>query len=73
MLSDADRKRALEVEVLGVVRADPGEDAAALTQRTGNLLDPAGTALFNGLLPDVVFDGGERIKIKRTETAGAST
>ncbi len=64
-LSEAERERALEVEILEIVRADPGENPAALNQRTGNLWDPASTALINGLLPGVVFDGGERLKIKR--------
>jgi predicted Zn-dependent protease len=65
LLSEAERAQAFEVEVLEVVRADPGEDPFALNARTGNLWDPASTALVNGLLPDVVFDGGERLKIKR--------
>lgn len=64
-LSAAERERALQVDHLVVVRADPGEDIAALGQRTGNAWLPANAALINGLLPDVVFDGGERVKIKR--------
>ena len=68
-LSEADREKALEVDVLGVVRADPGEDVEALTRRTANEWDPASTALINGLLPDIIFDGGERMKIKLRRSA----
>ena len=64
-LGPKEREEALRVQRLRVVRADPGEDAVGLTRRTGNEWDPASTALVNGLLPDVVFAGGERLKIKR--------
>lgn len=64
-LSAADREKALQVELLEVARARPGEGTAGLTRRTGNLWDPASTALVNGLLPNVLFEGGEKVKIKR--------
>jgi predicted Zn-dependent protease len=73
LLSDEERERAFEVDILEVVWADPGEDPAELNRRTGNLWDPASTALVNGLLPGVVFDGGERLKIKHKGRAGANT
>ena len=52
-----------------VVLARGGEDVVALGERTGNALNPASTALLNGLLGNEIFQGGELVKIIKTESA----
>jgi predicted Zn-dependent protease len=65
-----DAHRALiEIRRLRVVLARSGEDVTSLGARTECVLNPAGTALLNGLLGDEVFSGGELMKIVRRESA----
>jgi len=63
-LSDENRAR-IRVDRLEVVLARAGEDVVALGERTDNLLDPASTALLNGLLGNETLSGGELMKIVR--------
>ncbi|MFO0689441.1 MAG: M48 family metalloprotease [Myxococcota bacterium] len=65
-LTEANRA-AIELRRLRVVATRPGEDVAALGRRTECTLDPAGTALLNGLLGDEIFAGGELMKIVHRE------
>lgn len=63
-ISDAHRAN-IEIKQLRIVLAHRGEDIVRLGQRTQNVLDPAATALLNGLYGNEVFEGGESIKIVR--------
>jgi predicted Zn-dependent protease len=58
----------IPVERLRIATARPGETVAALGRRTGDAWDPTTTAIYNGVFPDHVFAGGERVKIARRET-----
>jgi len=57
----------IRVQRLRVVPALPGEDLAALSQRTGNEWDPARTAVLNGLVPGTALAGGQLVKIVVSE------
>jgi predicted Zn-dependent protease len=57
----------IETRRLRVVLTRSGEDVIALGKRNQNVLDPASTALLNGLLGNQVFKGGELMKIVRRE------
>lgn len=57
----------VERETLRVVKAQAGEDLAALSSRTGSSLVPLRLAILNGFFVDVRFTGGERVKIARAE------
>ncbi len=50
-----------------IVLTRPGEDIVALGERTGNAWSAAETALINGQLGNEIFDGGELMKILRSE------
>jgi predicted Zn-dependent protease len=50
---------------LALVEARPGESLAELGARSGNAWQPAETAAWNALAPDVRFAGGERVKVAR--------
>jgi predicted Zn-dependent protease len=63
-LSDANRAR-IRIDRLEVVLARAGEDVVALGERTDNRLDPASTALLNGMLGNETLSGGELMKIVR--------
>ena len=63
-LSDQDRAAIRETR-LAVVRAEAGEDLAALTKRTSNKWGSYETAIYNGLSPSQRFEGGESVKIAR--------
>ncbi len=70
-LSEANRAR-IRVDRLEVVLARAGEDVVALGERTGNRLDPASTALLNGLLGNETLSGGELMKIVRRTSGEAA-
>ena len=61
-LSDENRRKIFS-DRLEIVLARSGEDIIAVGDRSTNLLDPASTALLNGLFGNEVFVGGELIKI----------
>ncbi|HTO55357.1 MAG TPA: M48 family metalloprotease [Myxococcota bacterium] len=63
-VTDEDRAN-LRVTRLAVEHAQAGEDFTALTARTQNVWGSYQTAVFNGLLPDTRFQGGESVKIAR--------
>ena len=63
-LSDEDRAALRETRV-AIVRAEAGEDVAALTTRTSNTWGAYETAIYNGLPPSHRFEGGETVKIAR--------
>lgn len=65
-LTEAHRAR-IQIRRLHVVSARAGEDVVALGERTGNVLDPSSTALLNGLLGNEVLEGGELMKVIRSE------
>lgn len=71
-LSDENRASVMR-STLQVVDALPGETLEALARRTGSTLVPLRLAVLNGLFVDVVFDGGERVKIARDEVYAAPT
>ena len=58
-----DRLALVKANRLRVVLADTGEDVTRLGDRTGSILDPATTALLNGLFGNEVFEGGELLKV----------
>ena len=60
-------KSAIRRTRLRVVVAEPGEDLKSLGRRTGNAIDPQRTAVLNGVFVDVLFRGGERVKIAKSE------
>lgn len=70
-LSDANRAR-IRVDRLEVVLARAGEDVVALGERTDNRLDPAATALLNGMLGNEILSGGELMKIVRRTSGEAA-
>jgi len=70
-LSEANRSR-IRIDRLEVVLARSGEDVVALSERTGNHLDPASTALLNGLLGNETLSGGELMKIVRRTSGSAA-
>jgi len=57
----------IRIQRLHIVLAHRGEDLRRLTQRTGNAWAPGVTGLINGLLGNEIFEGGELVKIIRTE------
>ncbi len=57
----------IRVKRLHVVLVRPGEDVVRLGERTGNAWTPTETALMNGMLGNEVFEGGELMKILRSE------
>jgi len=64
----SDEHRALiHTDRLRVVMARPGEEIVALNERTESILDPAATALLNGLLGNEIFEGGELMKVVKRE------
>ncbi len=63
----AEHLASIETKRLRIVLARPGDDIVRLSERTQNILDPAGTALLNGLYGNEVFEGGELLKIIRRE------
>jgi len=52
---------------LRIVKAEPGEDINAFSKRTGNGWGRPETAIANGLKRETVFEGGELVKIIRSE------
>jgi len=68
-LSAAHRNQ-IRIQRLRVVLAHSGEDLVRLGQRTNNAWTPSVTALINGKLGNEVFEGGELVKILRTEGLG---
>ncbi len=65
-ISDRSRSQ-IRVKRLHVVLVRPGEDVVQLGERTGNAWTPTETALMNGMLGNEVFEGGELMKILRSE------
>ncbi len=65
-LSDKSRSQ-IRTKRLHVVLVRPGEDVVRLGERTANEWTPTETALMNGLLGNEVFEGGELMKILRSE------
>lgn len=65
-ISDRSRSQ-IRVKRLHVVLVRPGEDVVRLGERTGNAWTPTETALMNGMLGNEVFEGGELMKILRSE------
>ena len=65
-LSEEER-RSIHGMQLRLVNARAGEDLVVLGQRSGNAWDPTSTAVYNGLLSDHRFQGGELVKIARVE------
>lgn len=57
----------IETKRLRVVMARAGEDVVSLGERSENVLDPAESALLNGLLGNEEFEGGELMKVIRKE------
>jgi predicted Zn-dependent protease len=62
-----EHREAIRVDRLRVVLARRGEDLARMGSRTDNAWPPAVTGLINGQLGNVLFEGGEWMKILRTE------
>lgn len=58
----------IRVKHIRVVLARPGEDVIQLGKRSGNAWTATETALMNGLLGNDVFEGGELMKVLRSET-----
>jgi predicted Zn-dependent protease len=65
-LSDESRSK-IRIKRLHVVMVRPGEDVIRLGERTGNAWSATETALMNGMLGNEVFEGGELMKILRSE------
>lgn len=65
-LSDELRSK-IRINRLHVVLTRPGEDIVRLGARTGNAWSAAETALINGQLGNEIFEGGELMKILRSE------
>jgi predicted Zn-dependent protease len=65
-LSDKNRQK-IRTQRLEVVLARTGEDVVRLGERTENAWSAAETALINGKLGNEVFEGGELMKILRSE------
>ena len=63
----AESRSKIRTRRLHVVLARTGEDLVRLGERTGNAWSPTETALANGLLGNDVFEGGELIKILKSE------
>ena len=57
----------IRIKHLRVVLTRPGEDVIQLGQRTGNAWTATETALMNGMLGNDVFEGGELMKILRSD------
>jgi len=53
--------------VLRIAQAEPGETLQALGQRVGNAYSPQQTAVLNGVFVDVVFQGGELVKVAQAK------
>ena len=64
---DKDRSE-IRIKHLRVILARPGEDVIQLGKRSGNAWTATETALMNGLLGNDVFEGGELMKVLRSET-----
>jgi predicted Zn-dependent protease len=65
-LSDELRSK-IRTNRIHIVLTRPGEDVVRLGARTGNVWSPAETALINGQLGNEIFEGGELMKILRSE------
>ena len=63
-LSDEDRAAIRQTRV-AIVKAEPGEELAALTARTGNVWGAYETAIYNAVQPGHRFEGGETVKIAK--------
>ncbi len=63
-LDDADRAALRETRI-AIVRAEPGENVAALAARTSSVWNAHETAIYNALQPSQRFAGGESVKIAR--------
>jgi predicted Zn-dependent protease len=66
MLKNAERELITQT-VLKVVESQQGETLKELTERTGNTLTPAFTALINDLDEETVLPGGSLVKIGSVE------
>ena len=64
---DAESRSKIRTKRLHVVLVRPGEDVVRLGERTENAWTASETALMNGLLGNEVFEGGELMKILRSE------
>jgi predicted Zn-dependent protease len=63
----------LSVNRLRVTTARAGESFTQLGARTGNAWSPPETAVYNGVLPDHRFAGGETVKIAKPEPYAAGS
>ncbi len=64
----AGHRAEIRIERLHIVLARSGEDLVAFNDRTGSILGAAATGLLNGRLGNVVFEGGELMKVVRVES-----
>ncbi len=64
-LGDEERASIVSTK-LAIVEARPGERLTALSERTGNAWELAQLALYNGVVVNHRFGGGELVKIVQT-------
>jgi len=62
-----EERNSLEAMKMRVAVARPGEDLPSLGRRTGNAWSVADTAIYNGVFIDHRYEGGEQVKISKTE------
>lgn len=68
-----DQKRSIRGTRLRIVKAEPGDDLSKLSERYGNVWDRSRTAVANGVNREHRFDGGELVKVARSEAYVSST
>jgi len=62
-----EQRKSIQATRLRIATAQPGEGVSELTRRTGSAWDFSQVSLANGLISGHRFEGGELVKIARTE------
>jgi len=62
-----EERNSFTAEKMRITVARPGEDLNSLGGRTGNSWSVADTAIYNGVFIDHRYEGGEQVKISKTE------
>jgi predicted Zn-dependent protease len=62
-----EQRKSIQATRLRIVTAEPGEGVSELMRRTGSAWDFSQVSLANGLISGHRFEGGELVKIARTE------